>query len=138
MNEKTTRFGVSIPNRLLEQFDGLVAEKGYGNRSEALRDLIRDVLVEAEWESDEETVGTVTLVYDHHVKELSDDLNSIQHDMGDAIISSLHVHLDHDMCLEVIVVRGKSSRIRKMADRLIGTKGVVHGKLTTATVGRSF
>jgi CopG family nickel-responsive transcriptional regulator len=138
MSEKTTRFGVSIPNRLLKRFDKLVGEKGYGNRSEALRDLIRDVLVEAEWESDEETIGTVTLVYNHHVKELSDELNSIQHEMGDAIISSLHVHLDHNMCLEVIVVKGKSSRIRKMADRLIGTKGVVHGKLTAATVGRSF
>jgi len=138
VNEKTTRFGVSIPSRLLERFDEVVDEKGYGNRSEAIRDLIRDLLVEAEWESDEETVGTVTLVYDHHVKELSEELNSIQHDMGDAIISSLHVHLNHDMCLEVVVVRGKSTRIRKMADRLIGTKGVVHGKLTAATVGGSF
>ena len=138
MREKTSRFGVSIPNRLLERFDGLIAEKGYGNRSEALRDLMRDFLVEAEWESDEETIGTVTLVYDHHVRELSDELNSIQHSMGDAIISSLHVHLNHDLCLEVIVVRGKSSRIRQMADTLIGTKGVVHGKLTAATVGRSF
>jgi CopG family nickel-responsive transcriptional regulator len=129
---------VSIPNRLLGRFDDLVRNKGYGNRSEAIRDLIRDFLVEAEWESDEETIGTVTLVYDHHVKELSEGLNSIQHGMGDAIVSTLHVHLDHDMCLEVIVVRGKSSRIRKLADQLIGTKGVVHGKLTAATVGRSF
>ncbi len=138
MAEKTTRFGVSIPNRLLERFDGLIDEKGYSNRSEALRDLIRDFLVEAEWESDEETIGTVTLVYDHHVRELSDELNSIQHEMGEAIISALHVHLDHHMCLEVVLVKGKSSKIRKMADRLIGTKGVVHGKLTAATVGRSF
>jgi len=136
--EKTTRFGVSIPNRLLERFDGLIEEKGYSNRSEALRDLIRDFLVEAEWASDEETIGTVTLVYDHHVKELSDELNSIQHDMGPAIISTIHVHLDHHMCMEVVLVKGKSSDIRKMADRLIGTKGVVHGKLTAATVGRSF
>ncbi len=138
MSEKTTRFGVSIPNRLLERFDEVVDEKRYGNRSEAIRDLIRDFLVEAEWESNEETVGTVTLVYDHHVRELSDELNSIQHSMGDAIISSLHVHLDHDTCLEVVVVRGKSTRIRSVADRLIGTKGVIHGKLTAATVGRSF
>jgi len=136
--EKTTRFGVSIPNRLLERFDGLIEEKGYSNRSEALRDLIRDFLVEAEWESDEETIGTVTLVYDHHVRELSDELNWIQHEMGKAIISTLHVHLDHHMCMEVVLVKGKSSEIRKMADRLIGTKGVVHGKLTAATVGKSF
>ena len=138
MPERTTRFGVSIPNRLLESFDDLIEEKGYSNRSEALRDLIRDFLVEAEWESDEETIGTVTLVYDHHVKELSDELNSIQHDMGPAIISTVHVHLDHHMCMEVVLVKGKSSDIRKMADRLIGTKGVVHGKLTAATIGRSF
>ena len=138
MEEKTTRFGVSIPNRLLECFDGLIQEKGYSSRSEALRDLIRDFLVEAEWESDEETIGTVTLVYDHHVRELSDELNSIQHEMGEAVISTLHVHLDHHTCLEVVLVKGKSSEIRKVADRLIGTKGVVHGKLTAATVGRSF
>jgi CopG family nickel-responsive transcriptional regulator len=138
MSENTTRFGVSIPNRLLERFDDLVREKGFDNRSEAIRDLIRNFLVEAEWESDAETIGTVTLVYDHHVKELSEGLNSIQHRMGDAIISSLHVHLDHNMCLEVIVVRGNSSQIRKLADQLIGTKGVVHGKLTAATVGRFF
>ena len=137
-DEKTTRFGVSIPSRLLERFDELVDEKKYGNRSEAIRDLIRQFLVEEEWNSDEETMGTVTLVYDHHVGDLSEELNSIQHDMVDSIVSSLHVHLTHDMCLEVIVVRGKSSRIRKLADKLIGTKGVVHGKLTAATIGSSF
>jgi len=136
--EKTTRFGVSIPSRLLRQFDKLVGEKKFGNRSEAIRDLIRQFLVEEEWESDEETIGTVTLVFNHHVGDLSEEINSIQHEMVDAIVSSLHVHLNHDMCLEVIVVRGKSSRIRNLADRLIGTRGVVHGKLTAATVGRSF
>jgi CopG family transcriptional regulator, nickel-responsive regulator len=136
--EKTIRFGVSIPSRLLRQFDRLVEEKKFGNRSEAIRDLIRQFLVEEEWESDEETIGTVTLVFNHHVGDLSEELNSIQHEMVDAIVSSLHVHLDHHLCLEVIVVRGKSSRIRKLADRLIGTRGVVHGKLTAATVGRSF
>jgi len=138
VDEKTTRFGVSISSRLLKRFDELVAEKKYGNRSEAIRDLIRQFIVEEEWNSDEETIGTVTLVYNHHVSDLSEELNSIQHDMVDSIISNLHVHLNHDMCLEVIVVRGNSSRIRKLADRLIGTKGVVHGKLTAATVGRSF
>lgn len=138
MAEGTTRFGVSIPNRLLERFDRVLGERGYSSRSEALRDLIRDYLVEVEWESNEETIGTVTLVYDHHVKELSEELNSLQHDMGKAIISTLHVHLDHHLCLEVVLVRGRSREIRRMADRLIGTKGVVHGKLTAATVGRSF
>jgi len=138
LSEKITRFGVSIPNRLLARFDELIADKGYANRSEALRDLIRDYLVEREWETDEETVGTVTLVYDHHVRELADALTHIQHEMGEAIVSSLHIHLDHDLCMEVIVVKGKSSRIKKMSDRLIGAKGVIHGKLTAATVGKSF
>lgn len=138
MSEKITRFGVSIPNRLLTRFDEHIKDKGYANRSEALRDLIRDYLVEREWEADEETVGTVTLVYDHHVRELADALTHIQHEMGEAIVSSLHIHLDHDLCMEVIVVKGKSSQIRKMSDRLIGTKGVIHGKLTAATVGKSF
>ena len=138
MSEKITRFGVSIPNRLLVRFDEHIAVKGYANRSEALRDLIRDYLVEREWEADEETVGTVTLVYDHHVRELADALTHIQHEMGEAIVSSLHIHLDHDLCMEVIVVKGKSLRIKKMSDRLIGTKGVIHGKLTAATVGKSF
>jgi len=138
LSEKITRFGVSIPNRLLSRFDEHITDKGYANRSEALRDLIRDYLVEREWEADEETVGTVTLVYDHHVRELADALTHIQHEMGEAIVSSLHIHLDHDLCMEVIVVKGKSSQIRKMSDRLIGTKGVIHGKLTAATVGKSF
>lgn len=138
MREKITRFGVSIPARLLDRFDEHIRGGGYANRSEALRDLIRDYLVEREWESDVETVGTVTLVYNHHVRELADALTNIQHEMRGAIVSTLHVHLDHDLCLEVIVVKGKSNRIRRMADRLIGLKGVVHGRLTAATVGRSF
>ncbi|NOY86363.1 MAG: nickel-responsive transcriptional regulator NikR [Deltaproteobacteria bacterium] len=136
--ERLTRFGVSMPSRLLARFDELIADKGYANRSEALRDLVRDYLVEGEWEADEETVGTVTIVYDHHVRELADALTHIQHEMGASIISSLHVHLTHAHCLEIIVVRGKSSDIRKMADRLIGTRGVIHGKLTAATIGSSF
>lgn len=138
MSEKLSRFGVSIPNRLLSRFDEQIADKGYANRSEALRDLIRDYLVEREWESDEETVGTVTLVYDHHVREVADELTNIQHEMGQAIVSTLHVHLDRHLCLEVIVVKGKSGDIKRMADRLIGIRGVVHGKLTAATVGKLF
>ncbi|UCF30456.1 MAG: nickel-responsive transcriptional regulator NikR [bacterium] len=138
MPEKITRFGVSIPARLLKRFDEHIRDGGYANRSEALRDLIRDYLVEREWQSDVETVGTVTLVYDHHVRELADALTNIQHEIGEAIVSTLHIHLDHHLCLEVIVVKGNSRRIRQMADRLIGLKGVVHGKLTAATVGRSF
>jgi CopG family nickel-responsive transcriptional regulator len=131
------RFGVSMDGRLLARFDQLIAEKGYANRSEAIRDLIRDELVEQSWEEDdEETVGTITLVYDHEVRDLSERLIDFQHQVHGAVISSLHVHLDKHNCLEVLVVRGKGREIRKVADRLIGTRGVKHGKLVTTTTGR--
>jgi CopG family transcriptional regulator, nickel-responsive regulator len=138
MSDPLVRFGVSIPGKLLARFDELIEARRYATRSEALRDLIRDTLVDREWESDVETVGTITLVYDHHVRELAEALTAMQHDHGEAIISTLHVHLDHDHCLEVIVVRGRGSEITRFADRLIGTKGVVHGRLTAATAGKSF
>ncbi|GAB4247935.1 MULTISPECIES: nickel-responsive transcriptional regulator NikR [Deferrisoma] len=131
------RFGISMDEQLLGRFDELIARKGYANRSEAIRDLIRNALVEDQWSrGDEETVGTVTLVYDHHVRDLADKLTEHQHDHHDAIISALHVHLDHDHCLEVVVVRGPAERVRRLADELIGTKGVKHGKLVTTTTGR--
>lgn len=134
---ETIRFGISIDDGLLERFDRLVTEKGFINRSEAIRDLIRDALVEQTWEAgNEETVGTVTLVYDHHVHDLADRLTDIQHDHHDRIISTLHVHLDHHNCLEVLIVRGKSSQIKSIADSLIGVKGVKHGKLVMTTTGR--
>lgn len=131
------RFGVSMDGRLLARFDQLIAEKGYANRSEAIRDLIRDELVEQSWEEDdEEAVGTITLVYNHEVRDLSEKLIDFQHQVHGAVISSLHVHLDKHNCLEVLVVRGKGREIRKVADRLIGTRGVKHGKLVTTTTGR--
>ncbi|OHB32858.1 MAG: nickel-responsive regulator [Desulfuromonadaceae bacterium GWC2_58_13] len=130
------RFGVSIDDRLLKRFDDLIAEKGYGNRSEAIRDLIRNALVEDQWtRGDEETVGTVTLVYNHHTRDLSDKLTEHQHSHHDAIVSTLHVHLDAHNCLEVVVVKGKAREVKRMADELIGTKGVKHGKLVTSTTG---
>jgi len=132
-----TRFGISIDERLLEKFDSLIAEKGYANRSEAIRDLIRGALVEEQWaRGDEETVGTVTLVYDHHTRELSDKLTEHQHSHHDAIISALHVHLDAHHCLEVVVVKGTAAKVRRLADELIGTKGVKHGKLAMTTTGK--
>jgi CopG family nickel-responsive transcriptional regulator len=132
-----TRFGISIDDRLLKRFDALIAEKGYGNRSEAIRDLIRGALVEEQWaREDEETVGTVTLVYDHHTRDLSDKLTEQQHSHHDAIVSALHVHLDAHNCLEVVVVKGKAGEVRRLADELIGTKGVKHGKLVMSTTGR--
>lgn len=134
---KTMRFGISIDENLLQQFDELIGNKGYNNRSEALRDLMRDTLVEQEWTRDDaETVGTVTLVYDHHTRDLSDKLTEHQHSHHQAIVSVLHVHLDAHNCLEVAVVRGTSRAVRKLADELIGTKGVKHGKLVMTTTGK--
>lgn len=133
---ETVRFGISIDDELLDLFDTLVNEKGYANRSEAIRDLIRDALVEQTWEDGtEETVGTVTLVYDHHVRDLSDRLTEQQHNHHHEIVSALHIHLDAHNCLEVLVVRGKAAVVKKIADELIGVKGVKHGKLVMTTTG---
>jgi CopG family transcriptional regulator, nickel-responsive regulator len=131
-----SRIGVAIDTDLLEKFDRLIAQRKYTNRSEAFRDLIRDELVEKTWESPEsEVAGTVTLVYDHHVRLLNEKLTDIQHDHHHVIVSTLHVHLDHVHCLEVLVLRGKSKDVRRVADTLISTKGVKHGRLTITTSG---
>jgi CopG family nickel-responsive transcriptional regulator len=131
------RFGISIDERLLEKFDRHIDDKGYRNRSEAVRDLIRNALVEEQWLRDdqEEMVGTVSLVYDHHTRELSDKLTEQQHSHHRNIISTLHVHLDAHHCLEVVVIKGRGREIKRLADELIGTKGVKHGKLMTTTTG---
>ncbi|HZT33661.1 MAG TPA: nickel-responsive transcriptional regulator NikR [Bryobacteraceae bacterium] len=130
------RIGVAIDSDLLDQFDRLIARRGYTNRSEAFRDLIRDELVEKTWESPgSNVVGTVTLVYDHHVRMLNEKLTDMQHEHHRSILSTLHVHLDHDNCLEVLVVRGKAGDVQKIADALISTKGVKHGRLTITTSG---
>ncbi len=127
---------MAIDSDLLEKFDRLIGNRGYTNRSEAFRDLIRDELVEKSWESPESNVvGTVTLVYDHHVRMLNDRLTDLQHDHHQLILSTLHVHLDHDNCLEVLVMKGKAKAVQKMADALISTKGVKHGRLTITTSG---
>ncbi len=131
-----SRIGVAIDSDLLEKFDGLIARRGYTNRSQAFRDLIRDELVERAWESpDSRVVGTVTIVYDHHVRLLNEKLTDLQHEFYHHILSTLHVHLDHDNCLEVLVVRGRAAEVRKIADSLISTKGVKHGRLTITTSG---
>jgi len=132
-----TRFGMSIDNALVRKFDALIARKGYASRSAAIQDLIRDKLVEEEWEvGDQDTVGTITIVYNHHTRELEHALTDMQHKAFHQIISALHVHLDPHNCLEVLVVRGKGQDIKKIADRLIGTRGVKHGKLTMTTTGK--
>jgi len=130
-----SRIGVAIEEDLLAQFDNLIESRGYTNRSEAFRDLIRKELVEERAESPEaEVMGSLTLVYDHHVRTLSDRLLDLQHEHHDAILSTLHVHLDHNNCLEVLLIRGASKDVRAIADALISTKGVQHGQLTvTAT-----
>jgi CopG family nickel-responsive transcriptional regulator len=136
--KRLERFGVSIPSGLLARFDAQITRKGYSNRSEVLRDLIRDRLVEEEWKAGKgEVVGTVTLVYDHHVRELTRRLTELQHHHHGEILSTLHIHLDEHHCLEVLAVRGKAGVVRGIADRLIGTKGVKHGKLVTTTTGQS-
>ena len=131
-----SRIGVAIDSGLLKKFDRLITRRGYSNRSEAFRDLIRDELVEEAWQSpDSRVVGTVTLVYDHHVRLLNEKLTEIQHEFHHSIASTLHVHLDHDHCLEVLVVRGAVSEVRKVADALITAKGVKHGRLTITSSG---
>ena len=134
---ETVRFGISIDERLLKRYDVLIGEKGYINRSEAIKDLIRNALVEEEWaRENQEMVGTVSLVYDHHTRDLSDKLTEHQHSHHKEIISALHVHLDDHHCLEVVVIKGKARKIKKLAEELIGTKGVKHGKLMTSTTGK--
>jgi CopG family nickel-responsive transcriptional regulator len=131
-----SRIGVAIDAGLLERFDRLIAGRGYTNRSEAFRDMIREELVEQSWESPEsQVVGTVTLVYDHHARLLGEKLTGIQHEYHRSVLSTLHVHLDHDLCLEVIVIRGRAGAVRSLADALISTKGVKHGRLTLTTSG---
>jgi CopG family nickel-responsive transcriptional regulator len=131
------RFGVSMEDDLLEKFDALCAARGYRNRSEAIRDMVRNLLIEnALQEESTEGVGTLTLVYNHHQRELEEKLTNYQHDHLNEIISTVHVHLSRHLCLEVLILRGKAKEIRKVADGLIATKGVQHGKLVLTTAGR--
>src|SRR5271166_526182 len=129
-----SRIGVSIDTDLLNRFDSFITDKGYENRSEAFRDLIRDRLVSSVViAANAFVVGTVTLIYDHHTRLLPEKLTDIQHEHHELIISTLHAHLDHESCLEVIVLRGKSGDVQKLADRLISTKGVQHGRLVMSS-----
>jgi len=132
-----TRFGVSLDENLLAQFDRIIARKGYTNRSEAIRDLIRNSLVREQWElGADQVVGTLTLVYNHNVRDLSDKLTDLQHAHYKAIVSTLHIHLDPHHCLEVLVLRGNAKELKSIADRLIGTRGVQHGTFSATAEGR--
>lgn len=131
-----TRFAVSIEEELLNDFDKSLKEQGYSNRSQAVQDLIRHYLVEQKWDEKENAMGTITLVFDHHKRNLSEKLTEIQHDYHSQIISNMHIHLDSKNCLEVIAVKGKGKDIRDLANRLISTVGVLHGKLTLTFDGK--
>lgn len=135
MPSKVTRFGISIPTKLLERFDDLIQEKGYPNRSEAIRDLIRGHLVEEEWKEGGNVVGSLTLIYDHDVRGVSDNLTEMQHNAHGNIISSMHVHLDEHHCMEVLVITGLAQEVQRIADNLLASKGVKHGKLVMTTKG---
>ena len=132
-----SRIGVAIDSDLLERFDRFIAQRGYGNRSEAFRDLIRDQLAqEAAEDPNAPVIAVVSMVYDHHTRLLSEKLTEMQHASFHSVHSTLHIHLDHDNCLEVLILRGKSAQVRRVADALIATKGVKYGRVTvTAATG---
>ena len=130
------RFGVSLEKGLLEKFDRIIKQRRYTNRSEALRDLIRQELVRKEWAEDGEVAGAITFVYDHHKRELVNRVIDIQHDFQQVIISTQHIHLDHDNCLEIVAVRGNPREIEKVADLLKAVKGVRYGTLSMSSIGK--
>ncbi|MCP4602474.1 MAG: nickel-responsive transcriptional regulator NikR [Proteobacteria bacterium] len=136
-----SRIGISLDEELLEQFDNLIEEKGYINRSEAVRDLIREMLVKREWESTKDSkprVAVVTIVYDHDEHDLGHKLTHIQHDSHDVIVSTMHVHMDMQNCLEVLILKGAAAKIVRLGNALISTRGVKMGKLILATAGDKF
>jgi CopG family transcriptional regulator, nickel-responsive regulator len=128
------RTGISLEQDLLEKFDLLIKQKGYGNRSEAIRDLVRDHFVDEDVASNKTVVGTITLIYDHHQPKLSEQLVSAQHDFKGQVLATTHVHLDHHNCLEVIILKGRGTEVKKFSDKLISLKGVKHGKLVLTAV----
>ena len=132
------RIGISLPENLLNKFDEIIMNRGYSYRSEGVRDAIRNYIVNFEWMSDVEgeRVGVITILYDHSQRGLMDNLTEIQHDFGSIIQSSLHVHLDQDICLEVVVLRGDGPEVRKAAESMMALKGVKHVKLTTTSLGK--
>jgi CopG family nickel-responsive transcriptional regulator len=130
------RFGISLEKPLLDRFDVLIRGKQYTNRSEALRDLIRKELVQKEWKSGSDVVGTITLIYDHHKRDVLIRVMDMQHDFQEAIISTQHIHLDHHNCLEIVAAHGKAEEVQKLADALKSIKGVRHATLSMSSTGR--
>ncbi len=130
------RLSLSIEKPLYDRLEKMVARSGYTNRSEFVRDMIRRQLVEQEWDANAEVLGSITLIYDHHQRQLGEKLTDIQHDHHKAVLAATHVHLSHDLCAEVILVRDKASHVRALADALRQQKGVLHAELSTATTGK--
>jgi CopG family nickel-responsive transcriptional regulator len=130
MAEKITRFGVSIDPNLINKFDKMIKKEGYTNRSEAIRDMIRkNLIAEKNKDPDSKVIGTLTIIYDHHTGTLTNKLLDLQHDHHNEILSTTHIHIDHHNCLEVLVLKGKTGRIQKLADNIKALKGIKHGEL---------
>jgi CopG family nickel-responsive transcriptional regulator len=132
------RTGVSIEQELLEKFDEVIARRGYGNRSEALRDLIRETLVDEEVSANKPVIATLSMIYDHHKPELSNKLNAAQHHHHGNVLAATHVHLDEKNCLEVVIMKGRAGEVKHLADHMLSLRGVKHGKLVMTTTGKDF
>ena len=130
------RFGISAEKELLSKFDRIIKEKGYPNRSRAFSDLVRQEIVKKEWMEGGEVAGAIIMIYDHHKRELVNKLMDLQHDFNRMILSTQHIHLDHDNCLEIVAIKGASSEVRKLSDRLKAVKGVKHTTLAMSSTGR--
>ncbi len=130
------RFGISLENELLDNFDNLIKRRKYSNRSEAIRDLIRQELLKKDLEEDREVAGAITFIYDHHQRNLLNAIIDVQHDYQDIIQSSQHIHLDHHNCLEIVAVKGNSKKVNKLSDTLKAHKGVMHGSLSISGTGK--
>lgn len=132
------RFSISLEENLLDSFDSYIKEQSYNNRSEAIRDLIRKSLVREEWETDNKIImGVITLVYDHHQPQLQEKVTEVQHGHHHHIVSTTHVHMDHNNCLEVIIVRGKAREVQDLAEKLIALRGIRDGNLAMSSTGKS-
>ncbi|OPY71597.1 MAG: putative nickel-responsive regulator [Syntrophorhabdus sp. PtaU1.Bin058] len=131
-----TRFGVSLEKTLLDKFDRFIKERNYTNRSEAFRDMIRQELIKKEWVEGDDVAGAITLIYDHHRKDLLNKITDIQHNFQKLIISTQHIHLDHHNCLEIIAVRGNPSEVQRLMGLMKAIKGVKHGTLSMSSTGK--
>ena len=130
------RFGISLPKDLIDKFDKLIKEKNYTNRSKAFGDLIRQELIKREWQEDKEIAGAITLIYNHHKRELLNKITDIQHDFQKVVISTQHIHLDHNNCLEIIAIKGNPKEAQKLTDTLKSIKGVKHATLSMSSTGK--